>query len=200
VLESINSLGLALGSLLVSLLVALGGTTAAIVGVGALMPLITLVLLPAILGADARATVPIVQIGLLRSMPLFRPLPPPELEGVARAMEPLAARAGDVLIREGDPGDRFYAIADGAVTVSTAAGFTTELARGDGFGEIALLNDTPRTATVTAKTDASLYALSSDDFLTAVTGMADVQRAARGLVAQRLAELKAAPAVGDLPG
>ena len=75
VLESINSLGLALGSLLVSLLVALGGTTAAIVGVGAIMPLITLLLLPAILGADARATVPIVQIGLLRSMPLFRPLP-----------------------------------------------------------------------------------------------------------------------------
>lgn len=199
VLESINSLALALGSLLVALLVALGGPTAAIVGVGAFMPLITLVLLPAILGADARATVPIVQIGLLRSMPLFRPLAPPELAGVARAMEPRAASAGEVLIREGEPGDRFYAIADGEVTVSTAAGFTTDLARGDGFGEIALLNDTARTATVTAKSDASLYTLASDDFLTAVTGMADVQRAARRLVADRLAELQAAPTVGDLP-
>ncbi|MEA2346120.1 MAG: hypothetical protein QOF63_4289, partial [Thermoanaerobaculia bacterium] len=150
--ESINSLGLALGSVLVSLLVALGGTTAAIVGVGAIMPLITLVLLRAILGADVRATVPIVQIGLLRSMPLFQPLAAPELERVAQAMEPLAARAGDVIVREGDPGELFYAIADGEVGVSTAAGFTRGLARGDGFGEIALLEDTPRTATVTAST------------------------------------------------
>jgi MFS family permease len=199
VLESIDSLGLALGSVLVSILVALGGTTAAVVGVGAIMPLVTLVLLPSILGADARATVPVVQIGLLRSMPLFRPLPPPELEGVARSMEPLAARAGEVLIREGEPGDRFYAIADGEVTVSTAAGFTRDLARGDGFGEIALLHDTARTATVTAKTEASLYTLSSDDFLTAVTGMADVKRAARHMAADRLAELATAPADGDLP-
>jgi hypothetical protein len=198
VVESINSLGLALGSVLVSLLVALGGTTAAIVGVGAIMPLITLVLLRAILGADVRATVPIVQIGLLRSMPLFQPLPGPELERVAQAMEPLAARAGDVIVREGDPGELFYAIADGEVGVSTAAGFTRGLARGDGFGEIALLDDTPRTATVTASTDVSLYTLTSDDFLAAVTGTAAVHRRARELVAERLGQLEAAPA-GDLP-
>ena len=199
-LESLDSVGLALGSLLVSILVTVGGTTTAIVGVGAIMPVITLALLPAILKADARATVPIVQIGLLRSMQLFRPLPPPELEGVARALEPLAAHAGDVLIREGEPGDRFYAIADGVVTVSTAAGFTTDLERGHGFGEIALLNDTARTATVTAKTDASLYALSRDDFLTAVTGVPDVHRAAHGMAAARLAELQAATAAGERPG
>jgi MFS family permease len=192
VLESIDMLGLALGSLLVSLLVALGGTSAAVLGVGAIMPLVVLVLLPAILGADARATVPIVQIGLLRKMPLFRPLPPPELEGVARAMEPLAASAGDVLIREGEPGDVFYVLADGEVAVSTAAGFRTTLVHGEGFGEIALLNDTARTATVTAVTDASLYCLSREDFLAAVTGMADVHHAARRLAADRLAQQEAA--------
>jgi hypothetical protein len=197
VLESIDMLGLALGSLLVSLLVGLGGTTAAIIGVGAIMPVVALVLVPALLGADARATVPIVQIGLLRRMALFRPLPPPELEGVARAMEPLAAAAGDVLIREGEPGDLFYAIADGEVRVSTADGFTTDLGHGDGFGEIALLNDSPRTATVTATTETSLYCLTSEDFLAAVTGMADVHHAARGLVAGRLAEQAAAAAAGD---
>jgi MFS family permease len=197
VLESIDMLGLALGSLYVSLLVSLGGVTAAIVGVGAIMPVVVLLLLPALLGADARATVPIVEIGLLRRMPLFRPLPPPQLEGVARAMEPLAARAGEVLIREGEPGDLYYVIADGDVSVSTSAGFTTRLAHGAGFGEIALLNDSPRTATVTAVTDASLYTLASDDFLTAVTGMADVHHAARGLVADRLAEQAAAAASGE---
>jgi hypothetical protein len=192
VLESIDMLGLALGSLYVSLLVSLGGTTAAIVGVGAIMPVIVLLLLRPILGADARATVPVVQIGLLRRMPLFRPLPPPELEGVARVMEPLAAAPGEVLIREGEPGDLFYVVADGEVRVSTAAGFSTTLAHGDGFGEIALLNDGPRTATVTATTETSLYTLTSDDFLGAVTGMSDVHHAARGLVADRLAEQAAA--------
>src|SRR4029079_5827447 len=84
VIESVDMLGLSLGSLVVPILIGLGGTKAAIVGVGAIMPLVTLVLLPAILRADARATVPIVQIGLLRAMALFRPLPPPQMEGVAR--------------------------------------------------------------------------------------------------------------------
>jgi CRP-like cAMP-binding protein len=149
---------------------------------------LTVLLSPAILGADARATVPIVQIGLLRSMPLFRPLPAPELESVARSMEPLEVAAGKVMIREGDPGDAFYLVADGQVTVSTAAGFTAVHGRGDGFGEIALLNDTPRTATVTAATEASLYRLAREDFLQAVTGVADVHRAARRLAADRLAE------------
>ena len=194
VLESIDMLGLALGSLLVSLLVAWVGDTLAIVGVGAIMPLVTLMLLPVILGADARATVPIVQIGLLRSMALFRPLPPPALEGVARAMEPLHAPAGETLITEGEPGDLFYVVADGEVTVSTASGFSTDLERGDGFGEIALLNDTPRTATVSAKTEASLYTLGRDEFLTAITGFKDVHGAARGMVSDRLAEQAA---VGD---
>ena len=197
VLESIDMLGLALGSLYVSLLVSLGGPTAAVLGVGAIMPVVVLLLLPAVLGADARATVPVVQIGLLRRMPLFRPLPPPELEGVARAMEPLAARAGDVLIREGEPGDLFYVIADGEVTVSTAAGFETSLAHGAGFGEIALLNESPRTATVTAATDASFYTLASDDFLSAVTGMADVHHHARELVDDRLAQQASGTAAGD---
>jgi MFS family permease len=192
-LEAINMLGLALGSLLVPVLIAIGGNTAAIVGVGAVMPLVTLVLLPAILGADARATVPIVEIGLLRALSLFRPLPPPELEGVARTMQPLVARAGDVLIREGAPGDLFYIIADGTFAVSTAAGYRTQLAHGDGFGEIALLYDTPRTATVTAVTDAHLYALSREHFLTAVTGAPEAHHAARRLADDRLAEQTVAP-------
>jgi CRP-like cAMP-binding protein len=114
-------------------------------------------------------------------------------------MEPLAAQAGEVIIREGDAGELYYAIADGEVLVSTAAGFTRGLTRGDGFGEIALLNDTPRTATVSATTDVSLYTLTSDHFLTAVTGAPDVHRKARSLVEDRLAQLDTEP-VADLPG
>ncbi len=189
VLESVDMLGLALGSLIVPVLIGLGGTTAAIVGVGAIMPLFTLVLLPVILGADARATVPIVQIGLLRAVALFQPLPPPEMEGLARRMEPLAVGAGDVILRERDPGDLYYLIAGGEFTVSTERGFMTGLGRGEGFGEIALLDDTPRTATVTARTDGSLYTLSREDFLAAVTGVADVHHGAHQLAGERLAEL-----------
>jgi MFS family permease len=188
VIESVDMLGLSLGSLVVPILIGLGGTKAAIVGVGAIMPLVTLVLLPAILRADARATVPIVQIGLLRAMALFRPLPPPQMEGVARMLEPRRAVAGEVLIREGEPGDLFYLVADGEVAVTTAAGFATTLGRGEGFGEIALLNDTPRTATVTASSDASLYTLGREEFLTAITGMADVHGAARTMASERLAQ------------
>ena len=190
VIESVDMLGLSLGSLVVPILIGLGGTKAAIVGVGAIMPLVTLVLLPAILRADARATVPIVQIGLLRAMALFRLLPPPQMEGVARMLEPRQAAAGEVLIREGEAGDLFYLVADGeAGRRPPRAGFATTIsAGGEGFGEIALLNDTPRTATVTASSDASLYTLGREEFLTAITGMADVHGAARTLASERLAQ------------
>ena len=188
VLESMDMLGLALGSLLVPVLVSLGGTTAALIGVAALMPVSTLILLPGLRGADARATVPIVQIGLLRATPLFHPLPAPELEGVARLMEPVEVAAGTVVIREGEPGDLYYLIADGGVCVTTEAGLSVDLGRGEGFGEIALLHDRPRTATVTAVVDSHLFSLEREHFLGAVTGMPTVHEAAHSQITQRLEE------------
>ncbi len=193
VLEGMEMLALSLGSLLVSILSTLGGADAAVLGMAAIMPVAVLLFLPVILHADARATVPIVQIGLLRSMPLFRPLPPPRMEAVARAMEPAYAPAGEEVITEGDPGDLYYMVATGDVEISTVkAGVVATRGAGAGFGEIALLHATPRTATVTALTDLSMYTLTSEDFLRAVTGVEAVHAEAHRIAAAHIADTTAA--------
>jgi MFS family permease len=188
VLEGVMMAGLALGALVVPALVALGGSNAALIGVGLLLPAFGVLMARPLIRVDRATKVPVVEIALLRSMSPFSPLPAPALEGVARALERVDLPAGTVVIRMGDEGDRFYAIAEGEVEVSRDGRAIACLSRGEGFGEIALLDDVPRTATVTALTDVLLYALEKDPFLTAVTGHAPAAQAARALVAERRAE------------
>ena len=153
--------------------------------------LLGLAIARALFRIDGAARVPLVEIALLRSMPLFAGLPSPAVEGIARALEPVAVPASTVVIRAGDAGDRFYAIADGEVEVSRDSVVVARLRRGEAFGEIALLEDVPRTATVTAVTDVRLYALEKGPFVTAVTGHPPVARAAAAMVSQRRAEIAA---------
>ena len=94
--------------------------------------------------------------------------------------------AGEVLIREGEPGDRFYAIADGRLDVTIGGAPVATNVRGDGIGEIALLYSVPRTATVTAVSPATVLALSREDFLTAVAGHMPTGRAAAAVADERL--------------
>jgi Cyclic nucleotide-binding domain/Major Facilitator Superfamily len=196
-LEGLEMASLALGALLIPPLVALGGSKAALIGSGLLLPVIVILVARPLVGVDRRAKVPLVEIALLRSMALFAPLPAPAIEGVAHALEPLAFPAGTVVLHAGDEGDRFYAIADGEVAVSRDGRPVARLARGAGFGEIALLEDVPRTATVTAITDVRLYALEKGPFVTAVTGHAPAAAAAGALVSARREEL--ARLAGDAP-
>ena len=91
-----------------------------------------------------------------------------------------------MVIREGDSGDCYYAIADGELVVAEGGREVNRVRRGEGVGEIALIRDTPRTATVTAATHAQLYVLDKESFLTAITGHAPAAREAERLVGEHL--------------
>jgi MFS family permease len=183
VLEGLSMAGLAVGSLLTPALVAAFGGRAAIVCLGCVLPIAAALTARRLLAIDRTATVPVVELGLLRSLPLFASLGAPQLEALARALVAVPSARGDCVIREGDPGDLFYVVADGELAVS--AGRT--LQRGDCFGEIALLRDVPRTATVTSATDVRLYSLAREPFLEAVTGHPAARAEAERIVSERLA-------------
>jgi len=187
VLEGLTMAGLALGALLVPLLVYLGGSRLTLLGVAAVLPLAAAAGGRELFGLDAGARVPVVEIALLRSLPLFAELPAPAIEGLAAALTPVDVPAGAVLIRQGDPGDAYYAIAAGQFEVVRDGRFLRRSGRGEGVGEIALLRAIPRTATVTAHTAATVYALNREPFLTAVLGHAATQRHADRIADTRLA-------------
>jgi MFS family permease len=186
-LEGLTMAGLAIGAVLVPVLVHLGGSRLALLGVAAVLPLAATAGGRALFSLDAEAPVPVVQIALLRSIPLFAELPGPALEGLAAALTPAEAPAGTVLIRQGEEGDAYYAIAAGQLDVSQDGRFVRRCGRGEGVGEIALLQAVPRTATVTAHTEATVYQLAREPFLTAVLGHAATQRQARDVAEARLA-------------
>ena len=178
ILEGLQAAGWALGALLVPLLVYLGGSRLALLGVAAVLPLAAAVGGRGLLSLDAEAPVPVVEIALLRSLPLFAELPAPAIEALAASLTPVELPAGTVLIRQGEPGDAYYAIAAGELDVRQDGHFLRRCGRGEGVGEIALLHSIPRTATVTAHSDATVYQLNREPFLSAVLSHAQTYREA----------------------
>ena len=187
VLEGLMSAGIAVGALLAPILVHLGGTTAAIIGTGALLPLLALVIGRRLFALDATAKVPVVEIGLLRSLRLFAVLSPPALEGLARSLEPMAAEPGTAIVTQGEEGDRYYLIAEGELEVLVDGVRVANIGRGDGFGEVALLHGVTRTATVSAVTAVRLYSLDKEPFLEVLTGHPAAHTNARAIAAEMLA-------------
>ena len=186
VLEGLMMAGYALGALLVPALAHLGGSRLALLGAAAVLPLAAAAGGRALFTLDAETPVPVVQIALLRSLPLFAELPAPALEGLAVALTPADLAAGAVLIRQGEPGDAYYAIASGELDVLQDGRWLRRCGRGDGVGEIALLHAVPRTATVIAHTAATVYELDREPFLTAVLGHAPTLRPADRIAEARL--------------
>ncbi len=187
-LEGASMAAYALGSLLVPALIWLLGDRGAVAAAGLILPVAVLSMLPWLRRVDQRATVPVVEVSLLRRVPAFAALPPPEIEGLARALKPLHAPAGHVIVRQGETGDRLYVIADGSVTVSRDHAPLATMGRGAIFGEIALLTGSPRSADVTAATDAELYALDGAPFMAAMTSHAPARRIAHALAYRRITE------------
>jgi MFS family permease len=189
--EGLTMLGTAAGTAIVPVVVALFGERGAFLAAGAITPIAAAMTTASLRRLDRRALIPDAErLELLRALPLFQPLQPAQLEQVASRLIPVSLGSGHVLIREGAPGDRFYVLAEGRAEISTVrAGRVTEVSAGAPLGEIALLRDVPRTATVTAVTDLELFALERHDFLEAVTGLhqpsGDVDRS----IDRRLEEL-----------
>lgn len=181
-LEAAAGLGLLIGSLMAQILIASWGADVALYGVAGMFALLALALARPLQTVDDGADVPVVAMSLLRRMPVFAPLPVYALEAVARSAQELPVASGDVVIRQGEPGDRFYAVADGSFDVVMSGVHLRTVERGGSFGEVALLTDVPRTATVSATRPGHLLAIERDPFLLAVTGYEPSHAAAHAVI------------------
>ena len=175
----------AVGSIAAPAVVAAVGPRLALIVVGSILPLLTVAAYRRLVEID-RTVAPAPELDLLEEVPMFSPLSIAAKERVAASLVPLFVRSGELVIRAGDAGDRFYIVGDGELDVD-AGGLHSTVHRADYFGEIALLRDVPRTASVAATVDSHLYALLRDDFLAAVTGHSVAHAAGEAVAEARLA-------------
>jgi MFS family permease len=188
VVQMLALASMGIGAAIAPVLISLLGLEGALIATGLFLPVLVLLSRPWLVRIDAEADVPADdELRILTAVPIFTPLPGTSLEHLAARLVPLRVDAGSVIMREGDAGDRFYIVAEGELEVSQEGAALTDLSAGDYFGEIALLRDTARTATVTARSDAVLYALDREDFLAAVTGHPQSAEAAESVMTARLA-------------
>jgi MFS family permease len=190
VLETAVFLTVGIGGLLAPLIVAGLGARGALIATGAILPAFAVIAWWRLSALDEATAVPVRELELLRRVRLFHALPAPQIERLARRLEPLTAVAGETIVRQGERGDRFYVVDSGEVEVSANGTTLAMLGSGDCFGEIALIENVPRTATVTASTDADLYALEREDLVEAVTGSVRSAETASSLIQERLDELE----------
>jgi CRP-like cAMP-binding protein len=185
-LEFVAMAGLATGSILTPVLLHAFGAHDTLALLGGGLAVLALAYATRFRHLDRTMPAPGPEVGLLRALPMFAPLPLALTELLAVEIEPHQFPAGAVVMREGEAGDRFFLIVDGSAAVSVGGAPRPSLQRGDCFGEIALLRDIPRTATVTAEQELRTLALGREEFLTAVTSNGSSKSVADALVASRL--------------
>lgn len=175
----------AIGSIAAPAVVTAIGPRSAFLVVGSILPLLMLVTYRRLVELD-RAVAPSAERELVDRVPMFAPLSLATKERVASSLVPISVSAGELVIREGDEGDRFYIVGEGELDID-AGGRHSTAHEADYFGEIALLRNVPRTATVKATVDSQLYVLQRADFLAAVTGHYAAQAAGEAVADERLA-------------
>jgi len=184
--ESLTALTVAIGALLTPLVIDLLGLRGALAVLGLVAPGLVALAWRRMHAIDASIAHRDEEVEVLNKVGIFRPLPMPAIDVLALHVDHTRVPAGREVVHQGDPGDRFYVIEDGEADVIGDGRHIRTMGPGDGFGEIALLRDTPRTTTVRARTPLRLYTLDRLDFVSAVTGYRSSGREADTLMLDRL--------------
>lgn len=172
VLESLVAMFIGIGGVVASVVVEWSGARTALVAIGLLCPVLAAVSWRRLRRLDQSVGVRDLDVGLLQKVPMLRTLPLPSIEQLARGLESVRVPRGQLVFTQGDLGDQYYVIESGEADVVGDGQVIATLGPGEGFGEIALLRPTRRTATVTARTELRLLALRSERFLPVVLGYA----------------------------
>jgi hypothetical protein len=186
-LEVIAFGGSALGALAAPSLAAALGTTPALGVVGAATLAGALLWARSCVTLDRTVRAPGPELDLIRGLPMFAPLPVVMLESLVEGTDVQHYQGGEPVMSEGEPGDSLHVIEKGEASVTVHGTPRRRLGPGDAFGEIALLRDVPRTATVTAATPLSTLRIRRPDFLRVVAGNRVSAQLAESLASARLA-------------
>jgi MFS family permease len=184
--ETLGLAGTAAGAVVAPALVSWLGPRGALIATGAFLSVLLVPLWPSLRRIDTEARIAEEPLELLRRIEIFAQLPEPVLERLASTATAVSVPEDQVVVSRGEAGHRFYVIASGRAAVELDDDTTRELGAGDFFGEIALLREVPRTATVRALEPLQLFAVERDEFIAAVTGHAPTLAAAESVVVSRM--------------
>jgi MFS family permease len=183
---SLTALSGAIGAFVTPFAIGLLGIRGALAVLGLIAPTVVALAWRRLHAIDAAVAQRDQEIEVLNGVAMFRPLPMPAIDNLALHVDYVEFAAGEEVFHQGDDGERFYVIEDGEAEVIGDGRLIRSLDSGDGFGEIALLRGTSRTATVRARTALRLHRLDRRDFRAAVSSYESSEREADALVLDRL--------------